>query len=93
MTARRRSTGLAKHLTVRGIPDDVANALAQRRRGGASVNGTVILLLRQALGLTHGAPEYDNGLGRLAGTWTVREHEAFERATEPFEAIDEELWR
>jgi hypothetical protein len=57
------------------------------------VNATVILLLRRALGLTHGAETFDNGLGRLAGTWSANELKAFERATEPFEAIDENLWR
>jgi hypothetical protein len=79
---------------VRGVPDDVAKALsAERKRRGTSVNATVIMLLRQSLGLTHGAEGYDNGLGRLAGTWTARDLEAFERATEPFGAIDQELWR
>jgi hypothetical protein len=72
----------------------VAKALAaEKRRRGTSVNATVILLLRQALGLTRDAQEYDNGLGRLSGTWTKRDQDQFERATEPFEAIEDELWR
>lgn len=67
-----------KHLTVRGVPPDVAEALdAEKKRRGESLNKTVIQLLRVALRLS---PEpYDNGLGRFAGKWTEEDLEDFER--------------
>jgi hypothetical protein len=34
-----------------------------------------------------------NGLAALAGTWSADEEEAFDRAVEPTQEIDEELWR
>jgi hypothetical protein len=34
---------------------------------------------------------YDNGLGRLAGTWTEQDLSDFEEATRCFEVIDEDL--
>jgi hypothetical protein len=82
-----------KHLTVRGVPPELAKALdAERRRRGTSLNRTVIELLRAALGVARGSRR-SNGLERLAGTWTRREHEDFEKATAVFEQVDEELWR
>jgi hypothetical protein len=78
---------------VRRVPEELARALeGERRRSGRSLNQTVIDLLRRALGLVAGT-RYENGLARLAGTWTEEERAAFEAATAPFEQVDDELWR
>ena len=80
-----------RHLTVRNVPPDLAEALARERdRLKLSLNQTVIELLRHGLGVQR---KRSNGLARLAGTWTAEEHEGFEAAIAPFEQIDEELWR
>lgn len=83
---------MRSHLTVRNLPEDVAEALeVETCRRGASLNRTVIDLLRRALGLLPGHP-WDNGLGRLAGTWSAEDLEAFETATRCFGQVDPELW-
>lgn len=80
-----------KALTIRDLPAELARALEEeKRRRGVSLNRTVIDLLRAGLG-TGGRRR--NGLARLAGTWTAKEHAAFEKATAPFGQVDEELWR
>jgi hypothetical protein len=80
-----------KALTIRNLPPNLAEALErEKRRRGQSLNQTVIDLLGQGLG----APGVrSNGLSRLAGGWSEDEFRDFERATAPFEAVDEELWR
>ncbi len=81
----------ASHLTIRGLPGDIANALEEeRRRRGTSLNQTVIDLLRLSLGVTG---KRSNGVGRLAGTWTEAEHRGFVAATKGFEEIDADLWK
>jgi plasmid stability protein len=81
-----------KHLTIRNIPSEVAEALErERNRSRGSLNQTVIELLRNALGVRRGGKR--NGLAALAGTWTEEEHERFEAAVAVTEQIDEELWR
>ena len=76
-----------RHLTIRQIPPEVAAALEEKRaRSGASLNQTVIDLLRRALGLR--AHEERNGLARLAGTWTQDEFEQFEAAVASTEEVD-----
>lgn len=90
MNARKPS---ARHLTVRNVSPDVARALeAERRRRGATLNQTVLDLLRHALGLEKGAVA-TNGLERFGGRWTDEDIAEFERATEVFERIDDEVWR
>ena len=82
-----------KHLTVRRLPPELGKALErEKRRRGVSLNQTVIDLLEQGLGF---GPEgrRENGLRRLAGTWSARELSEFERALAPTEQIDAELWR
>jgi hypothetical protein len=80
-----------KHLTIRSIPPEVAEALVRRKdRERTSLNQTVIDLLRRALGV-RGRGEKGNGLARLAGTWTREEHERFEAAVALTEQIDEEV--
>ena len=87
MTAHRPS-----HLTIRGLPEDIARQLkAEARRRGESLNETVKSVLRRGLGL-HEEEAYDNGLRALAGTWSEAEFERFERAAACFEEIDEDLW-
>jgi len=83
----------ARHLTVRGLPEEVSRALdAERRRSRRSLNQTVVDLLRRALGVESARP-VRNGLERFAGGWTEDELRDFERATKLFEQVDEELWR
>jgi hypothetical protein len=81
----------ARHLTVRNLPEDVSAALQrEKRRRGASLNRTVIDLLRQSLGV---AGTRSNGLGRLAGTWTEAEHRRFLEEIQVFEKIDPDWWQ
>jgi hypothetical protein len=90
MNAQR---SIKRHLTVRDLPPEVAEALEdEKRRRGTSLNRTVIDLLAQGLGVTS-AGRRSNGLARLAGTWTAAELARFEEAVAPAEGIDEELWR
>jgi plasmid stability protein len=81
------------YLTVRNLDEDLAKSLKKdARRRGKSMNATVLELLRVALGLDAAAP-YENGLRKLAGTWSEREFEDFEENTAIFERIDNDLWR
>jgi plasmid stability protein len=69
-----------RHLTIRNIPPEIADALEKASaRSRASLNNTVIELLRRALALRDQGEE-KNGLASLAGTWTKEEHERFEAA-------------
>lgn len=80
-----------KALTIRNLPPDIAEALErEKQRRGKSLNQTVIDLLGRGLGVRG---VRSNGLGRMAGGWSEDEFRDFERATAPFEGIDEELWR
>ena len=80
-----------KHLTIRNLPPDVAQALErEKRRRGESLTQTVIGLLSKGLGV--GAPR-SNGLANLSGKWSEEDLEEFERAVAPFAEIDDELWR
>jgi hypothetical protein len=58
---------------------------------GASLNQTVLDLLRRALGLDESATR-SNGLRKLSGTWSDEDLQSFERATAVFEQVDPELW-
>jgi hypothetical protein len=80
-----------KHLTVRDLPAELAQALErEKRRRGDSLNETVIGLLSQGLGV---GTTRSNGLARLAGRWNEEEFRCFEEAVAPFERVDDELWR
>ena len=88
-----RNEELVKYLTIRNVPDELAESLEEeRRRRGKSLNQTVIQLLGQSLGVSSQGPR-KNGLNALAGTWTSEEHREFEAAIAPTDQIDEKLWR
>lgn len=79
-------------LTVRNIPAAMQSKLRSlAERSGLSLNQTVIQLLETATGGKQEARRRD--LSAIAGRWDDREAEAFDRATAPFESVDEEVWR
>lgn len=81
-----------KQITIRGVPEDLSRALQEeKKRRGASLNQTLLDLLRQSLGI--GPTRYDNGLAKHAGTWSKQELSTFEKNTEAFEQIERELWK
>lgn len=81
-----------KQLTIRKVSGELAMALgSESQLKGQSINQTVLDLLHQALGLgLQGGT--DNGLGKLAGTWTENEFSEFKKNTALFEELDPELW-
>ncbi|HOI11127.1 MAG TPA: hypothetical protein PK313_11685 [Myxococcota bacterium] len=82
-----------RHLTVRNLPEALARKLdAERQRRGTSLNQTVIDLLAQATGI-RGTTVPDNGLGRLAGTWSAADLDMFTQATRTLRDVDAEMWR
>jgi len=81
-----------KQLTIRKVSSELDRAIAaESRLKGQSINQTVLDLLHQALGL---GPKgcFDNGLGKLAGTWSEDDFRGFEKNTALFEEPDQELW-
>ncbi len=83
-------------LSIRGLD---ARALAELKaraaREGASVNALVVRLVEQGLGHRRGKTvvKRHDDLDALAGSWRKAEGAAFERATEPFNKVDPQLWK
>lgn len=82
-------------MTIRGLDDAEAARLKQEATSrGVSVNTVVKQLVREGLGLDRprrGRRHLD--LDAMAGTWSAEDAAAFERAVEPFEQVEPELWR
>ncbi len=82
-----------KTMTIRNVPTELAQALdKERRKRGASLNGTVLALLRNALGVPNQAVR-SNGLRQLAGAWSEAEYRQFEQAVVPLGDVDEAMWQ
>lgn len=82
-----------KTMTIRNVPTELAQALdKERRKRGTSLNGTVLALLRNALGVSSQAVR-SNGLRQLAGTWSESEYKQFEQAVALLREVDEAMWR
>jgi plasmid stability protein len=80
---------MTRQLTVRGVPQDVAERLEILSRSrGRSVNSTVLEILKNAVGVH----ECKKRLARDA-TWSAEDLAEFERALADQRPIDEELWR
>lgn len=80
---------MAKQLTIRGVPDEVADRLARiSEERGRSVNSTVLEILQEAVGVQ----ERRNRLPRMA-TRTDQDMLELQRALKAQRVIDEELWR
>jgi plasmid stability protein len=79
-------------ITVRNIPAAIeAKLRLLADQSGLSLNQTVIHLLESATGGKPAARRRD--LSAIAARWDDCEADAFDRATAPFESVDEEVWR
>jgi len=85
-----------KAITLRNLPPDVAKTIQQRaRKNRTSVNKTVIDLLEASLGKKQTDKEVVryHDLDHLAGTWTKKEADEFEKFIAEQRAIDPKLWK
>ena len=81
-------------MSIRGLDDQVlAKLKIQAEHEGSSLNSLVVRLL-QGTGSTvqpNALKKFDD-LNALAGTWTSKEAQAFERNTAAFSEVDAALW-
>ncbi len=80
-------------LTIRGCDDDLSKTLhAESEKRGISINRLILDILNETF--RYGKRQHaDDGLSRLAGTWTEKEAADFDAAVADFETIDPDEWR
>lgn len=82
-----------KQLTLRQIPKDIETGLRKEAsQRGTSLNKVAINALEKGLGLVP-PTRCKRDLSRFAGKWSAPEVEEFDKNTECFNQIDEELWQ
>lgn len=84
-----------KTLSLRGVDDDLADSLKKiAKKTGASLNKTVLEIIRQSVGSSPKPREMVyRDLDNLAGTWTEKDLQQFKKTTKHFEVIDKGLWK
>jgi len=82
-----------KAITLRNIPLDIQKAIQRRARKTGSVNKAVISLLEESTGgRKRKKVHLYHDLDKLAGTWSKREADDFDRTLALQRQIDSELW-
>ena len=80
-------------LTIKKLDPRVLDRLTkQARKKGQSLNSYIKGQLSSLVGLEQGVKTFTD-LSHLAGTWTAKQEKEFLKAIEPFEKIDEDLWK
>jgi plasmid stability protein len=80
---------MGRQLTVRGVPDDVANRLSKMSAArGQSINTTVKEILEEAVG----EPARRRRLDRYI-TWTEQDLAEFQQSLKAQREVDDDLWR
>lgn len=82
-------------MSIRGLDDKALTRLkSQAEEEGSSLNSLVLRLLQDTGSPTHlnTLKKFDD-LNTLAGTWSAKEVQAFERNTDAFTKIDETQWK
>ena len=83
------------NMSIRGLDDQaLARLKSQAKQEGISLNSLVLRLLQGERATTQPSAlkKYDD-LDVLAGTWSKREVQAFERNTAAFAEVDAALWK
>jgi plasmid stability protein len=80
-------------ITIHNLDEELDRRIRERAQADhTSLNRAIQKLLREALGLSRKPVKYAD-FSDLSGTWTVAEAKEFDKNTEEFSAIDEELWK
>jgi plasmid stability protein len=80
---------MSKQLTVRGVPDHVAERLERISRAqGRSVNATINEILEQAVGEEARRQRLERYM-----TWTDQDLAEFDEALAMLRTVDDDLWR
>jgi hypothetical protein len=85
----------SSNFNLRGIAPQVMALLRQAaKEKQISINHLMLKLIEQGIGFTpKGKRTLHHDLDSLAGTWSAKENESFEKNTQFFERIDDELWK
>jgi plasmid stability protein len=80
---------MAKQLTIRNVPEEVAERLTRlSKERGSSVNATVLQILGEAVGVEGRRARLERFV-----TWTDGDLAEFEAALSAQRVVDNELWR
>ena len=80
---------MSRQLTIRGVPDDIADRLERLSRAqGRSMNATVNELLERSLGQDARRRELE-----AMATWTAADLTEFDSELAAIRTVDDELWR
>ena len=83
-----------KSITIHGLEDDLDEKIRNKAgQEGLSLNKTIKLLVREALGVSERPPDHRQDFQDLFATWSRADLEAFDRATEDFGRVDTEDWK
>ena len=85
-----------KQLTIRGVDAELHQLISKKAaQQGMSMNGYLLHLIRQSLGLNNGGKlpdsEFDD-LDHLAGSWSQEDFEEFSGQLQLQRSIDNKLW-
>jgi len=83
----------ASNFNLRGILSDLMILLKREaKRLRTSVNVLILQMIKRELGFSRGKAVYHD-LDHLAGSWSSKGAENFEKNIKYFEQIDEEVWK
>jgi len=84
------------NINIRGLDETVHQRLKiEAQQKGVSLNSLIVKYLRQDVGLeppdTKSPTHHE--LDKLAGTWSKKDVQTFQKAISAFEEIDEIIWK
>ena len=84
-------------LSLRGFDKELARRIRElARREGVSLNKAALLLMRRGAGIgdeTTPDAAIGGALDEFIGTWSATDEKRFLKSVEPFEMVDEDLWK
>ena len=96
LTTHLSESPTMKQLTIRGFDEQLEATLRQLAESqGISLNRAALALMRKGAGLSEQQESSDrvgSALDSFIGVWSEEDEAELERALEPFEEIDPELW-
>ena len=82
------------NFNLRGIsPETMATLKQEAEKEHTSVNSLILNLIENSMGLIHEVKRHQyHDLDKLAGTWSIKDANEFEKNIKDFEKIDKDIW-
>lgn len=93
-TVVHKGVQMSKNLSIRKIPSELERAIQiEAKKSKTNKTQVVIKALRQAFNLEESPTKIQRDVRKFFGKMTLKDYQEFQKQTQSFSSLDEDMWK